>query len=111
MTVRPVRQSQNLHNIPVDDLKHLKGFILEILQDWKHGAVLVNGFNIGRYYTVGPQKTLYIPGPLLHKGTNEIIVFENYLGSDTFKFTNAPNYGNPSSDSELRIQNEFQNAH
>merc|ERR1712106_816588 len=49
--------------------------------DWKHGAVFVNGFNIGRYHQAGPQKSLYIPGPLLHQGENEVIVFENYLGS------------------------------
>ena len=36
--------------------------------EWKHGAVFVNGFNIGRYHKGGPQKTLYIPGPLLKQG-------------------------------------------
>lgn len=61
--------------------------------DWKHGVVIVNGFNIGRYHIAGPQKSLYIPGPLLQQGDNEIIVFENYLGSDVMKFTNVPNYG------------------
>jgi len=61
--------------------------------DWQHGVVIVNGFNIGRYYYAGPQKSLYIPGPLLKQGDNEIIVFENYLGSDVMKFTDIPNYG------------------
>lgn len=41
------------------------------------GIVWVNGFNIGRYWNdAGPQKTLYIPAGLLHKGTNEITVLE-----------------------------------
>lgn len=41
------------------------------------GYCLVNGFNIGRYFnSAGPQKTLYIPAPLLKTGDNEIIVFE-----------------------------------
>ena len=35
---------------------------------WKHGALFVNGFNVGRYHQAGPQKTLYIPGPLLKQG-------------------------------------------
>jgi len=61
--------------------------------DWKHGAVFVNGFNIGRYHQAGPQKSLYIPGPLLQEGENEIIVFENVLGSSVMKFTDIPNYG------------------
>lgn len=43
---------------------------------WGKGCVLVNGFNIGRFWEIGPQKRLYIPGPLLHKGTNTILIFE-----------------------------------
>ena len=39
------------------------------------GYVFVNGFNLGRYWDIGPQKTLYLPGPIL-KEINEIIVFE-----------------------------------
>ena len=36
----------------------------------------MNGFNIGRFWKIGPQKRLYIPAPLLIKGKNEIVVFE-----------------------------------
>lgn len=64
-------------------------------QDWKHGALWVNGFNVGRYFQAGPQKTLYIPGPLLKPGDNDITVFENYMGSTTLKFTDTPNLGTP----------------
>lgn len=46
------------------------------LPGWKKGVVFVNGFNLGRYWEIGPQETLYLPGPLLKKGENEIIVFE-----------------------------------
>lgn len=46
------------------------------LEGWTKGVVWVNGFNLGRYWEKGPQKTLYVPGPLLRKGRNEIIVFE-----------------------------------
>ncbi|MFV0504684.1 MAG: glycoside hydrolase family 35 protein [Lachnospirales bacterium] len=47
------------------------------LDGFTKGNVFVNGFNIGRYWnTAGPQKTLYLPAPLLKKGNNEIIVFE-----------------------------------
>lgn len=63
--------------------------------DWKHGAVFINGFNVGRYHQAGPQKSLYIPGPLLHEGENEIVVFENYVGSGLMQFTDTPNYGTP----------------
>ena len=43
---------------------------------WGKGCVLVNGFNIGRFWEIGPQKRLYIPGPLLKKGQNTILIFE-----------------------------------
>jgi len=46
------------------------------LEGWTKGNVYINGFNLGRYWEVGPQKRLYVPGPLLRKGENEIIVFE-----------------------------------
>lgn len=36
----------------------------------------LKGFNLGRYWTTGPQLTLYCPGPVLKKGTNEVIIFE-----------------------------------
>mgnify|MGYP005983702223 FL=1 len=47
------------------------------LEGWGKGFVTVNGSNIGRYWEKGPQQRLYLPGPLLHKGENEIIVFES----------------------------------
>jgi beta-galactosidase len=40
------------------------------------GVAFVNGFNLGRYWTVGPQLTLYVPAPLLRPGENELIIFE-----------------------------------
>jgi beta-galactosidase len=43
---------------------------------WTRGFVWINGFNIGRYWTIGPQLTLYIPSGLLKKGINEVIVLE-----------------------------------
>ena len=43
---------------------------------WGKGCAWVNGFNIGRFWDIGPQKRLYIPSPLLRKGKNKIILFE-----------------------------------
>jgi len=43
---------------------------------WKKGVVWVNGQHLGRYWNVGPQQRLYLPGPWLHVGTNEILVFD-----------------------------------
>lgn len=43
---------------------------------WGKGIVFVNGINLGRYWKVGPQQTLYLPGCFLKKGKNDIVVFE-----------------------------------
>ncbi len=40
------------------------------------GCAFINGFNLGRFWEIGPQKRLYIPGPLVKTGRNEIIIFE-----------------------------------
>lgn len=39
------------------------------------GQVWVNGHNLGRFWNIGPQKTLYVPGPWLRQGTNKIVIF------------------------------------
>ncbi len=41
------------------------------------GFAVINGFNLGRYWEVGPTKTLYVPKFLLNNGENEIIVFDS----------------------------------
>jgi beta-galactosidase len=43
---------------------------------WKKGMVYVNGHNLGRFWEIGPQQTLYLPGCWLKKGKNEIIVLD-----------------------------------
>ena len=51
------------------------------------GFVTVNGFNIGRYWNSGPQQELFIPRELLKKGTNTIIVFEQYKINGHLQFS------------------------
>lgn len=40
------------------------------------GMVWLNGKPLGRVWDIGPQKTLYIPGPWLRAGDNDLIVFD-----------------------------------
>ncbi len=44
------------------------------METWGKGQVYVNGHAIGRFWKIGPQQTLYMPGCWLKKGENEIIV-------------------------------------
>lgn len=40
------------------------------------GQVYVNGHALGRFWHIGPQQTLYVPGCWLRKGRNEVIVLD-----------------------------------
>jgi beta-galactosidase len=40
------------------------------------GMVWLNGRPLGRIWSIGPQQTLYVPGPWLHIPENEVIVFD-----------------------------------
>ena len=46
------------------------------LPGWTRGFVWVNGFNAGRYWSAGPQQGLYLPGPVLREGDNDVWVLE-----------------------------------
>ena len=60
------------------------------MDSWTKGNVFVNGFNIGRYWKVGPTKTLYVPGPLLKAGDNLIEVFEQHKPGSELHFIDHP---------------------
>lgn len=40
------------------------------------GVAFVNGFALGRYWSRGPQHTLYVPGPATRAGANELVLLE-----------------------------------
>ncbi len=46
------------------------------MRGWGKGHVWINGHNLGRYWDIGPQQTIYVPAPWLKKGKNSIVVFE-----------------------------------
>jgi hypothetical protein len=60
------------------------------MQKWTKGVVFVNGFALGKHAVIGPQQTLYLPGPFLQEGENEIIVFEEFAAADQIKFSQDP---------------------
>jgi len=43
---------------------------------WGKGVAWINGFHLGRYWTRGPQETLFVPRGVLRAGANELIVLE-----------------------------------
>ncbi|MGW2303963.1 glycoside hydrolase family 35 protein [Streptomyces sp. NPDC001809] len=57
---------------PADTFLHLDG--------WTKGNAWVNGFPLGRYWSRGPQRSLYVPAPALRAGANEVVVLELHAG-------------------------------
>ncbi|MEV7252858.1 glycoside hydrolase family 35 protein [Streptomyces cyaneofuscatus] len=71
---------------PADTFLHLPG--------WTKGNVWVNGFALGRYWSRGPQHSLYVPGPVLRRGENEIVLLELHgCADDVVHFEDAPDLG------------------
>lgn len=46
------------------------------MEKWGKGQVYVNGHAIGRFWRIGPQQTLFVPGCWLKKGSNEVVVLD-----------------------------------
>jgi len=47
------------------------------MRNFTKGFVWVNGHNLGRFWRIGPQQTLYLPGVWLRKGKNDIVLLED----------------------------------
>jgi len=86
-----------IHPLPLRDLSRLKfssapkpgpafhrgTFELASLGDtyldmrgWGKGIVWVNGHNLGRYWGIGPQQSLFVPSVWLKRGRNEVVVLD-----------------------------------
>ncbi|KAM4620183.1 beta-galactosidase-1-like protein 2 [Polymixia lowei] len=63
------------------------------LPGWGKGVVFVNGLNLGRYWSIGPQQALYLPGPFLNSGINQVIVFEELEAEYKIQFEGTPDLG------------------
>lgn len=58
------------------------------------GCAFINGFNLGRFWEIGPQKRLYVPAPLLKKEKNTLIIFETEgKASDRITLADEPDLG------------------
>ncbi|XP_036884950.1 beta-galactosidase-1-like protein 2 isoform X1 [Sturnira hondurensis] len=63
------------------------------LEGWEKGVAFINGQNLGRYWNIGPQETLYLPGAWLDQGINQVLVFEERTAGPVIQFTDTPNLG------------------
>lgn len=61
---------------------------------WGKGYAFVNGFFLGRYWRRGPQRTLYVPGPVTRAGANTVAIVELEQVTDaTARFLARPDLG------------------
>jgi len=50
--------------------------------DMRKGVLWINGRNAGRFWHIGPQRSLYVPGVWLRSGRNEVRVLEMFSRRD-----------------------------
>lgn len=61
---------------------------------WGKGVAWINGFNLGRYWSRGPQRTLYVPRTIVHAGINVVTILElDAARSTALSFVAAPSLG------------------
>lgn len=91
------------YGLPLDDLSRLRfarkplaapgfhrgtfrveqqGYTFLDLRGWGKGYVWVNGHNLGRYWSVGPQRSLFVPAPWLNVGENEVVVLDLHASGE-----------------------------
>lgn len=46
------------------------------MSSWGQGVVWINGRCLGRYWSIGPTQTMYLPGPWIKRGRNEVVVLD-----------------------------------
>jgi beta-galactosidase len=65
---------------------------------WGKGIAWINGFCLGRYWSRGPQRTLYVPGPVVREKANELIILELHASSGMrASFVSGPDLGHTDS--------------
>jgi beta-galactosidase len=58
------------------------------------GIAWLNGFCLGRYWSRGPQRTLYAPGPVTREDENELIILElGAAAGNAVEFVSGPELG------------------
>jgi beta-galactosidase len=93
---RPLQDWQ-IYSLPMQDLSHIvfkdaiasgpafyrasfdlvtPGDTFLDMSHWGKGVAWVNGHALGRFWNIGPQQSLYVPGPWLRSGKNEIVIFD-----------------------------------
>lgn len=46
------------------------------MSGWGKGLVYVNGHALGRFWEIGPQQTIYLPGCWLNQGENTVMIYD-----------------------------------
>ncbi|MFC4555476.1 glycoside hydrolase family 35 protein [Georgenia faecalis] len=60
---------------------------------WGKGVVWFNGWNLGRFWSAGPQQTLYVPAPLVRPDNNRVVALELAAAPDAaLRFVDGPRW-------------------
>lgn len=74
-------------------LDHASDLFLQT-EGWGKGFAVLNGFVLGRYWSNGPQRTLYVPSPITRPGENHLVVLElEHVREPIARFVSALDLG------------------
>lgn len=90
--INDLNNGPNLFYAPfqIENEQSIADTYLSLDSQWTKGVAFINGFNLGRYWSIGPQRTLYIPKELLFKGFNHIQLFELYTYGKSIQLVDTP---------------------
>lgn len=79
------------HRATIEIEEPADGFLA--LDGWGHGYVYLNGFNLGRYWSIGPTRSLYAPAPLWRPGANDLVICELIAPGSGIALLDGPDLG------------------
>lgn len=77
-------------SLVIDNIQSIDDTFLLMDSNWTKGVAFLNGFNLGRYWTIGPQKTLFIPKSLFVQGRNHFDIFELFSCGTDLQLVDTP---------------------
>lgn len=69
------------------------GDLLLSTRGWGKGVAWLNDFCLGRFWSRGPQRTLYVPGPVVQATGNRLVVLDLTGAPDRARFVAQPDLG------------------
>lgn len=86
---KTLKQDEPLLSHAEFELKNVQDTYLD-MRKWGKGVIWVNGHNLGKYWSIGPQQTIYLPAEWLKKGKNQVVILDLYKSDQSLTSLATP---------------------